>query len=60
MSGFTTEQSEYKTATSTTAMIHGKKFNNNSFNAIEFMAEDLDDELQVSHGQSTNCSFISN
>lgn len=44
MSGFTSEQSQYEKTT----MIHGKKFNNNSFNGIEFMAEELNDELQVS------------
>lgn len=43
MSGFTTEQSPYIKTT----MTHGKKFNN-SFNGIEFLADDLNDEFQVS------------
>lgn len=43
MSGFTLEQSQYEKAT----MIHGSKKFNNSFNGIEFMADDLNDEMQV-------------
>lgn len=44
MSGLTSEQTQYERAT----MIQGRKFNN-SFNGIEFMADELNDELQVSN-----------